>query len=269
MKKAILSRTSQRSYDGQQLTLEDEKKLLAYIENEKNCIGVNGNIIKIHYIKTIGQEMERVSTYGVVKKAPSYLVTVCNNNQETMIDCGYVFEKLILYLESIGISTCWLGGTFKRNQLKVPVGEGEIIPIISPVGYAATKRTFSDKIVRQIAKSNQRKDFDELFFYKSFKKSVKEEELRKVLEYVRVGPSASNKQPWRIVIDESDLANLYIERTPNYGYGKMPYDIQMVDMGIAISHYEIAKGPLEFIKKQPEIAMLSEFSEYIISLKGK
>jgi hypothetical protein len=238
-----------------------------YLEDEKKLIGIHGNKIKIHYIKTIGQNIEKISTYGVVKKAPSYLVTVCKNDEEGMIDCGYVVEKLILYLESIGISTCWLGGTYKRSQLNVTVGEGEFIPIISPIGYSASKRTFADKTVRRFAKSNSRLNFDDLFFYKNFKETVIDEKLKDRLEYVRVAPSASNKQPWRIVIDESDTAHLYIERTPNYGHGKLGYDIQMVDMGIAICHYEISKGSVEFIKSQPEILMLSKQSKYIISMK--
>lgn len=267
MKKAIIRRKSQRSYDGQQLREEDEKKLITYLEDDKNLVGLYNNKISIYYIKTSGPNMEKVSTYGVVKKAPSYLVTVCKNDQEGMIDCGYVFEKLVLYLESMGISTCWLGGTYKRSQLNVPVGEGEIIPIISPIGYSANKRTFSDKTVRRIAKSNSRRNFDDLFFYKDFKGTITDEMLKERLEYVRVAPSASNKQPWRVVIDESDIAHLYIERTPNYGYGKLAYDIQMVDMGIAICHYEISKGSVEFIEMKTDIQMLSEYSEYVISIK--
>jgi hypothetical protein len=267
MKKAILRRKSQRSYDGQQLKEEDEKKLITYLEEEKNLVGLYGNKVNIYYVKTIGPNVEKISTYGVVRKAPSYLVTVCKNDKEGMIDCGYVFEKLVLYLESIGVETCWLGGTYKRSQLNVPVGEGEIIPIISPVGYSATKRTFSDRTVRRIAKSNSRLNFDDLFFYKHFKGIITDDMLKERLEYVRVAPSASNKQPWRVVIDENDVAHFYIERTPNYGYGKLAYDIQMVDMGIAICHYEISKGSVEFIKIQPQILMLSDYSDYIISMK--
>lgn len=267
MKKAILSRTSQRSYNGEKLSQEDEKKLLHYLEDDENLTGLFGNKIKIHYVITIGQNMEKISTYGVVKKAPSYLVTVCKNDREGMIDCGYVFEKLVLYLESIGISTCWLGGTYKRSQLNVPVGEGEFIPIISPIGYAASKRTFSDKTVRRLAKSSSRLDFDQLFFDQNFKKSITDLGLKERLEYVRLAPSASNKQPWRIVVDKHDVAHLYLERTPNYGRGRLAYDIQMVDMGIAICHYEIAKDTIEYDKKQPELVMLSDSSDYIISMK--
>lgn len=267
MKEAILSRKSQRSYDGNKLSSVDESKITNYLSNEENLIGIFGNKIKIHIINTLGKNMEKISTYGVVKKAPHYLVTVCKNTREGMIDCGYVVEKLVLYLESEGISTCWLGGTYKRSQLNIPVEKGEFIPIILPLGYAAKKRTFSDRTVRSIAKSDSRLEFDELFYMDTFKESIVDDKLKKRLEYVRIGPSASNKQPWRIVVDHKDVAHLYIERTPNYGYGKLGYDIQMVDMGIAMSHYEISKDVVEFIDAKPKIDMISEFSEYIISMK--
>ena len=267
MKQEIMSRTSQRSYDGNKLKIEDEKIVLDYLKDETNLIGKFGNVVKIHIINTIGKDVEKISTYGVVKNAPNYLVTVCKNTREGMIDCGYVVEKLILFLESKGISTCWLGGTYKRSQLNVPVDQGEFIPIISPLGYKAKKRTFSDKTVRRLAKSSRRLDFDQLFFKDSFNESIKDDQLKKRLEYVRLGPSASNKQPWRIIIDHHDVAHLYIERTPNYGYGKLGYDIQMVDMGIAMCHYEIAKGTVEFINNDPDIELISEFTEYIISMK--
>jgi nitroreductase len=267
MKNAIARRKSERSYNGHLLTEEDEKKLMDYIGEDKNLIGINGNKINIYFVRTIGSNSGRIGTYGVVKKAPAYMVAVCANNQEAMIDCGYVFEKMVLYLETIGVSTCWLGGTFKRKQIKVPVGEGEIIPIISPLGYSSGRKTFSDKTVRRLAKSDTRLDFDKLFFYGDFKQRISEEQIRDVLECVRLAPSASNKQPWRVLLGEDDTAHFYIERTPNYGKGRLKYDIQMVDMGIALSHYEICKGSVGFFNEQPSLQMLSEYSSYIISVK--
>jgi len=267
MKKAILSRHSQRSYSGEPLSKEDEQKLLDYIQNEENLKGIHGTSVKFHYLTEFKENMEKISTYGVIKKAPAYLVAVTENTTESLIDCGYIFEKLIIYLESQGIHTCWLGGTFKRSQLNVPLAEGEFIPAISPVGYAAEKKTLTDKLVRGIAKSDKRLPFDSLFFEEDFTQSVKDSALREQLEYVRMGPSASNKQPWRILIDRNDVAHLYLEPTPGYGKGALNYPIQMVDMGIAACHYELAKGKVEFFWQKPEVEGVSDSSQYIISMK--
>lgn len=266
MKEIIKTRQSQRSYNGQSLSIGDEKKLVDYLEQKDLLTGVFGHRIKVHYIKTNSKDLQKISTYGVVKNAPSYLVTVCENTPEALVDCGYVLEKLMLYLKSIGISTCWLGGTFKRSQLEVPVEEGQFIPIISPVGYAAVRKSFSDKTVRRIAGSDKRRPYEELFFQNTFSMPVTDSQLLERLSYVRMGPSASNKQPWRIVMDENDTAHLFLERTPNYGYEKLGYDIQMVDMGIAMCHYEIAKGAVEFTRQELDIPMLSEYTDYVVSM---
>jgi len=267
MKKAIATRRSERSYDGKPLTAEDENKLMAYIEEDENLTGIMGSKIKIHLVKSFENGSGRIGTYGVVKNASAFLIAVCTDSRDAMLDLGYVFEKLVLYLETIGLSTCWLGGTFKGGDVKVPVEEGEFIPIISPVGYSAKRKTLIDRTFRKFAKSDTRLDFDQLFFYRDFEHILPQGSMRNVLESVRLAPSASNKQPWRVVVTEDGAAHFHIERTPDYGKGRLAYDIQMVDMGIALSHYEIGRGRAEFFIEDPGLDKLSQYSSYVISVK--
>jgi len=269
MKNAIKQRKSMRSYNGVALTDKDEQRIQAYISNPDNLKGIFGNEIKLYLNKSDGHKVEKIGTYGIIKKAPAYLVTVSKTSKEALVDCGYVFEKLVLYLESIGLNTCWLGGTFNRNKINVEgaVGSDEMIPIISPVGYGAKKRTVVDKTFRKLAKSDQRKEFDTLFFKNDFNHRIEEPSLREVLEQVRIGPSASNEQPWRVVMTSDGKAHFYIGRTPDYGKGRLSYDIQMVDIGIALSHYEIMVEGLSFEVKDPGISVLNDETSYVVSAK--
>lgn len=262
----MLNRKSERTYNGIPLSEEHEKKLRAYLEDERNCIGINGNTVTIHYQKVVNQKSEKIGTYGVIKKAPAYLITVCKNNSEAMLDCGYVFEKLVLYLESIGIATCWLGGTFNRNKINrsEALAPDEIIPIISPIGYSARKKSMMDHLFRKMAHSDSRKDFD-LLFYDQEKTVITEANLKKQLAYVRIAPSASNQQPWRVVIDSAKNAHFYIHRTPKYA-DQLGYDIQMVDIGIALCHYELATGNKSYYKKTASFSVLKEHWDYVISV---
>jgi len=64
------------------------------------------------------------------------------------------------------------------------------------------------------------------------------------LEMVQLAPSASNKQPWRI-LKYKNFWRFYLRRTP--GYRKDPVkrilnlcDLQRLDMGIAMSHFELS-----------------------------
>jgi len=101
-----------------------------------------------------------------------------------------------------------------------------------------------------------------------------------LLEAVRLAPSASNKQPWRLVITAEsriDLprAHLYLQRTPGYGTGlmskfvKLP-DIQMVDMGIALSHLVLVarakRLPAALTRRNPGVELADPHTEYAASL---
>ena len=65
-----------------------------------------------------------------------------------------------------------------------------------------------------------------------------------MLEVVRWAPSASNKQPWRVVRGRKRW-HFYLARTKGYGKGLLTSlvklaDLQRVDMGIAMCHFELA-----------------------------
>lgn len=56
--------------------------------------------------------------------------------------------------------------------------------------------------MRKRIQTDQRKEWSELFFNESLSSPITKEEAKDMafaLEMVRLGPSASNKQPWRIV----------------------------------------------------------------------
>ena len=54
---------------------------------------------------------------------------------------GYSFEMFVLYAQSIGIGTTWLGGTMNRSAFEdaMELDSDEIMPCASPLGYPAKK----------------------------------------------------------------------------------------------------------------------------------
>jgi hypothetical protein len=94
--------------------------------------------------------------------------------------------------------------------------------------------------VRFIAKGNQRKPWTELFFREEFSRPLPREEAgvyEMPLEMVRLAPSASNKQPWR-VLKKGDAFHFYEARSVGYS-DAFPYDIQRLDLGIALCHFDL------------------------------
>lgn len=266
---SIETRRSVRTYDGAELTENHKSQINEYIYNEKNLIGIHGNVIKIKLHECSSPIGGEIGTYGMIKNAPAFLTAICKNTQDWMLDCGYVFEKLVLFLENLGLGTCWLGGTFNREQLNLDANlkDEYFIPIISPVGYEANKIPFKERIIRKAISADNKKDFDQLFFNKDFTTQIKSKVDREHLEMVRLAPSASNKQPWRVVMQEN-TAHFYIMRTPNYGRAAgLQFDIQWLDIGIALAHYEIASKKNTFIVCDPAITVPSKLCEYVISVQ--
>ncbi len=267
IKDIIRQRKSIRKYSGEALSINDRELLISYLSEEKNLIGPFGNTIKIVF-KDLNLMDEKIGTYGFIKKAPSFLVAICKNNRENLLDLGCVFENLILFLQQNNINTCWLGGTFKRKKLQMEeeMVEGDFIPIISPIGYAAEQPHLFGKIIRKMAKADSRIEFNQLFFQDDFQNPIVDKEKVEILKYVRLAPSASNKQPWRIVCCNNGKTHFFIERTPKYG-SSMGYDIQMVDMGIALSHYLKFNDNEEIIIQEPQVELPNENYYYLFTMK--
>jgi hypothetical protein len=90
---------------------------------------------------------------------------------------------------------------------------------------------------------------------------------------VRWAPSASNKQPWRIVKD-GNLWHFYLQRTRSYPPSLASKllkiaDLQRVDMGIAMCHFDLTAKELGLIGKwtiqELAIEKPDELTEYTLS----
>ena len=270
IEETVKTRYSTRTYTDQLITSETKDKINAYISTLSNPFSVKVNF-KLLEANT-SKNTEKLGTYGVIKGANNYIGATVENSELAMEALGYEFEKLILYLTSLGLGTCWLGGTFNRSSFinAFEVKENEIFPAISPFGYPSNKKRIADSLVRMVAKSDHRKPWSDLFYNKNFTKTLSSDDAGAYsfpLEMVRLAPSASNKQPWRIVQDGSTY-HFYELQAKGYST-RFGYDIQKVDLGIAACHFHLAaikKGLTgEFKKLQTPSIDMPEQIEYIFS----
>lgn len=239
VEKTIKTRSSIRTYEEKPLDIKVKQQIKDYIAALSNPFYVE---VKLQLLETASSN-EKLGTYGVIKGARDYIGATVSEVDLNLEAVGYSFEKLILYLANLGIGTCWLGGTFNRNQFSnaLEVKANELFPAISPIGYPLEKKRLADTLIRKIAKSDQRKNWNELFFLNDFSVPLTQEEAKEFafpLEMVRLGPSASNKQPWRIVKAKNGF-HFYEAKAPGYS-DKLSLDIQRVDVGIAACHFHVA-----------------------------
>lgn len=265
----IRKRVSIRTYDKRTLTKEDRNALLKEIESLKNPFGVKVHVSMID--KELNPSGEKLGTYGIIKGAKTFLGVSVANEKFAGIAVGYDFESLILYATSIGLGTVWLAATFNRenfiNAMNIP--EEEKLIAISPVGYPAEKRSITENIMRTTMKSSMRKEWNQLFYDKSFKNPLSLEntkEYQDALEMLRLAPSAKNEQPWR-VLKTQDAFHFYTTYKSELSDGEK--FIKEVDLGIAILHFHKIvlnnnlKGHFEVLP-QTDIEV-PENTHYIIS----
>ena len=267
---AVKKRYSVRNYKEQKVELDKRKAIESFVDSLSNPFGKK---VKFHYLDSREMKNEqKLGTYGVIKGAKQYIGTTIKLEPMALESLGYELEAVILYLAHLDIGTCWLGGTFNRKGFAkaMNIGEDEIFPIITPYGYAATKKHMKEIVMRKMIKADHRKEWNQLFYKNSFQSPLTKEEagdLEFPLEMVRLGPSASNKQPWRIVIKDN-YCHFYEYKEPGYS-NRFPYDIQRIDMGIAAAHFDLSikekgiKGYFD-ITCEPDLK-LPENMEYVFS----
>ena len=274
---AIKKRVSCRTYELSPMKESDQQKLTDFLLT--NVQGPFGNRVRFELIDLGRREQDEIKTlgaYGIIKGASMYIVGAVVKGDRAMEDYGYCMEKNILVATHLGLGTCWLGGTFNRSASasRINKRDKEVVPAITPVGYPTDKKSIRDRTVRFFAKSNSRKAWEELFFCGDTRNPLTRSiagAYELPLECVRIGPSASNKQPWRCVRErDKDVFHFYISRTPGYGEWFTDVRLQDIDMGIAMCHFEVAlrEMNLKGSWQNGQMAPPQRGLEYVVSWIG-
>ena len=244
LEKTVRLRKSVRTYENRPLAKTDKDKVNACIleilaEDEPFPADISIRLLEA----VPGTDTEQLGTYGVSRGAKEFLCVTVQDTESAMEAVGYRFEKLVLYATAMGLGTCWLAGTFNREQFSdaLRLETDDIFPIVCPIGYPLQKQTLISSVFRKVGKSDQRKEWSELFFENEFGSPLTTEaagEYAFPLEMMRLAPSAANRQPWRIV-HKDGVFHFYREENPK---SKYPYDLQRLDVGIGACHFHLAAG---------------------------
>jgi nitroreductase len=278
MIEAMKRRVSVRSYADRPVEQSVKEKIRSLLEAQD--LGPFGNKVRLSLIDLSDMEQaetRQLGTYGFIKGARLYVAGVVSQRPGAMQDFGYCLEQVVVGITHLGLGTCWLGGTFKRAGFakRLSVSDDEVIPAISPIGHAREKRTVRERVLRRFVGADQRKPWAALFFEGDWNRPLPREAAgvyTTALECLRLAPSASNMQPWRIVKSkDTNVFHFFLKRTPGYGKFLRGLDLQLVDMGIAMSHFELAarETGLDGTWKAGDPGFGGNEAEYVISWVGK
>ena len=233
--KLIRERRSVRTFDGQKISGDVLEQLKSFTESCDNPYGVP---IEYRFLNA----KEHGLKSQVIAGTDEFVAVKMKRQPNFEEALGYSMEQFVLDAWSIGIGTTWIGGTMDRSAFEraMDLSEDEVMPCVSPIGRAAKRMSLKETVMRKGVGADRRKAFEELFFTDSFDQPMKEENAGSMLlplQMVRLGPSAVNKQPWRIVVAEN-CAHFYIAKAKgfeNSAHGNM----QKIDMGIALCHFSL------------------------------
>lgn len=262
----IRKRRSVRTYNGKTLDTQTREQLEAFMATIENPYQIP---VEYKFLEA----KEHGLNCPVVTGTELFVGGKIENVPNASVAFGYSFEMLILYAQSIGIGTVWLGGTMNRDAFEaaMELGENEIMPCASTLGYTAAKMSFRESMMRKAVKADERLPFGQIFFDGDFRTPLtieKAGKLAEVLEMVRLAPSAVNKQPWRVVVVDNK-AHFYLKRSKGFSASEK-LDMQMIDMGIALCHFALTAEEnnmeVRFEKQDPMLASVLGM-EYVASYK--
>jgi len=209
LQETIYKRQSVRSYSDTPL---DENILDEINEFIKNLKVLNPNI-KWSY-EIVGKD--KIKTI-MPWKAPHYILMYSEESENYNENIGFIFQQLDLYLQTMGIGSCWLGmlspKQIKDSNQKYVIGMSFGKP--------------SGQIIRN-KEDFKRKELDEISDYGDEK-----------LVPAQFAPSAGNSQPWYFTHNDDGSYNIYRQKL-GFLQRKLYAKFNLVDIGIALAHMYIS-----------------------------
>ena len=109
--KIVRGRRSVRTFDGRGIDTADRNKLSSFIKEIENPYGIP---IEFEFLDGKNQNLP----CPVVSGTDLYLGAKAPRVPHMEEAFGYSFEMLVLYAQSIGIGTVWIGGTMDRSAFE-------------------------------------------------------------------------------------------------------------------------------------------------------
>ena len=237
----VKARRSVRTFDGKGLDPELASSIIECARNATNPYG-----LEIDY--RLLKASEKGLSSPVIVGTDLYMAGKMKKVPHAEEAFGYSFEQVVLRAQELGVGTTWIAGTMNRDMFEkaMEVSSDEVMPCVSPLGIPSKRKSVREVMMRTAIKADSRLDASQIFFDGAFGKPLAfdaESTLGQTLELVRLAPSAVNKQPWRLVVCK-DRVHFYEKHSLNSGSGD--WDIQKIDMGIALYHFTLGMPDARF-----------------------
>ena len=221
---AIQARHSVRYYKQQPMSDDDARALQEKIDKVNREGRLHIQLIRNEPKAFLGP----FARYGKFRGVTDYLVMAGVKAEDLDERIGYYGEQLVLFAQTIGLNTCWVGLSYTKIPGTYVLNEGEVIQAYIAIGYGETQGV-THKIKRIDQVSNVT-DLTPGWF-------------RRGVEAALLAPTAINQQKFSfeyLPAADGKPAQVVAKRHFSLvGYTQM-------DLGIAKYHFEIGAGTENF-----------------------
>lgn len=132
---AVKKRHSVRSYSDKAIDGDVKKRLEDFIADCNRESGLNFQLVT--------DEPKAFDTlmahYGKFSGVKNYIALVGEKSSDLYEKCGYFGEKIVLYAQTLGLNTCWVGSTFGKVKDAYKVAKGEKLALVIAIGYGKSQ----------------------------------------------------------------------------------------------------------------------------------
>jgi nitroreductase len=221
---AIKERHSVRKYIDRPIEAEKVAAIKQFIDECNRESGL--------HLQLVTEEPLAFSTglfsYGKFTGVKNYIALVAPKQGDYREAIGYQGEKIVLFMQTLGLSTCWVGLTFKNIKDAYVLNPGEELKFVIACGYG------EDGGVQHPQKKP-------ITHYYSDKRGTGEplpDWFMRGMEAALLAPTAVNQQKFLFTL----LPNGRVEAKAKFDFiGYSHYDL-----GIVKYHFEVAAGKENF-----------------------
>lgn len=223
---AMEKRVSRRKFEKEPVTAREKENIISLIQQLNKESGLT-----MEFLEDGSSAFKKLrKSYGLFTNVRSLILMKGKKDDKDLKEkVGYYGEDLVLAITDLGLGTCWVGGTFDKDELSIERGE-ELACVVVAGKVAAPSVT--EKMVRS---ATHRK-------VKSMEERITSGQplpqwVQNGMKAVLLAPSAKNSQKVMFKYEN----NIVSARIAN------DYALDLIDLGIAKKHFEIgAGGKFEF-----------------------
>lgn len=217
IEEAIKQRHSVRSYTDRPIEQEKLDALSALVDE----VNRQGHL----HIQLVTNDPKafdsRMAHYGKFSGISNYFAMIGPKGDRLDETIGYYGERLVLEAQMLGLNTCWVGLTFKKNPDVMEIADGEKLASVIALGYGTSQGVgHKVKPIEKVTKLN----------------GPMPDWFRRGVECALLAPTAMNQQKFTFILHDGNR----VEAKSSWGvFSKM-------DLGIVKYHFELAAGKENF-----------------------